>query len=260
MGRGLLKWIISEQIKHFLWITRHMVNHYIATHPDGQSIGTAVMTNNNNETVVSGLADSSPVARATCDNAVVMELHLQQAPTPTDTSTTTTEALVLAKGATPAEGNWNNNDPKVMIQWFKHDGDRATPKNKDGLLLWYRETHTHGAATYPHEDVQAAAATVADATPTATVATVAHPTFPCASASALSSAATTAQSTHNPKIFALAAAGTPAAAHAAPCCSIHLQRFQNQHDRFRNWNERCRYHHHWSHGCCHCCYRRRREA
>jgi hypothetical protein len=35
-GRGLLKSIISEQIKHFPWLMRHMVNHYIATHPDGQ--------------------------------------------------------------------------------------------------------------------------------------------------------------------------------------------------------------------------------
>jgi hypothetical protein len=43
-GRGLLKLIISEQIKYFPWTTRHMVNHYIATHPDSQRIGTFVVT------------------------------------------------------------------------------------------------------------------------------------------------------------------------------------------------------------------------
>jgi hypothetical protein len=51
--------------------------------------------------------------------------------------------LVLTKGATPAEGKWNNNDLKVMIQWFKRDGDKAMPNNRDGPILWYCETHTH---------------------------------------------------------------------------------------------------------------------
>jgi hypothetical protein len=55
IGRGLLKTIISEQIKHFPWLTRHMANHYIATHPDDQPIGTVILTNTNNEKVVSGL-------------------------------------------------------------------------------------------------------------------------------------------------------------------------------------------------------------
>jgi hypothetical protein len=62
-GRGLLKSIISEHIKHFPWLTRHMVNHYIATHPYGQRICTVVVTNSKNETVVSGLTDPSPVAQ-----------------------------------------------------------------------------------------------------------------------------------------------------------------------------------------------------
>jgi hypothetical protein len=50
---------------------------------------------------------------------------------------------ILAKGATAeAAGKWNNHDLKVIIQWFKHDGDKAMPNNKEGLLLRYRETHT----------------------------------------------------------------------------------------------------------------------
>jgi hypothetical protein len=97
-GRGLLKMIISKQLKYFPWLTRHMVNHYIATHPDVQPIGTVVVTNN--ETVVSGLTDSSPVARATYVVAVVIDL---QTPTPTDVSTTATEAsdLTSKRGGRP---------------------------------------------------------------------------------------------------------------------------------------------------------------
>jgi hypothetical protein len=75
-GRGLLKLIISKHIHHFLWLTRHIVNHYIATHPDGQPIGTVIVTNSNNQTVVLGLTDSLPVARAMCDDEIVMEQHL----------------------------------------------------------------------------------------------------------------------------------------------------------------------------------------
>jgi hypothetical protein len=59
----------------------------------------------------------------------------------------------LAKGVTPETGKWNNHDLKVMIQWFKRDGDKAIPKNKKGFLMRYRETHTHafhdGRGTYP---------------------------------------------------------------------------------------------------------------
>jgi hypothetical protein len=63
---------------------------------------------------------------------------------------------VLAKGATPEAGKWNNHDLKFMIQWFQRDVDKAMPKNKEGLLIFYCETRTrvvHG--TYPHEDVAA---------------------------------------------------------------------------------------------------------
>jgi hypothetical protein len=93
-GRGLLNTINSKQIKHFPWLTRHMVNHYIATHPDGKPIGTVIMANTSNEAVVSGLTDSSPVARATHDAVVAIDLHLQT-PTPTDASATVTEATYL---------------------------------------------------------------------------------------------------------------------------------------------------------------------
>jgi hypothetical protein len=73
--------------------------------------------------------------------------------------------MVLRKGATPAEGKWNNNELKVMTQWFKRYGDKSMPKNKDGLLLRYRETHTRVVRTHLHEDAAAApAATLRDCT------------------------------------------------------------------------------------------------
>jgi hypothetical protein len=99
----LLKSIISEQIKHFPWLMRHMANHYIATHPDGQRFGTVVVTNSNNETVVSGLTYSSPVARAMRAGAVVTEPRLQQTPPPTDVSITATDAtdLTSKRGGRP---------------------------------------------------------------------------------------------------------------------------------------------------------------
>jgi hypothetical protein len=62
-GRGLLKLIISEHIHHFPWINRHMVNHNIATHSYDKQIGTVIKTNSNNQTVISGLTYSSPIAR-----------------------------------------------------------------------------------------------------------------------------------------------------------------------------------------------------
>jgi hypothetical protein len=46
--------------------------------------------------------------------------------------------VVLAKGQAPTEGKWNDTDLKVMIQWYKRDGDKAMPKNKDCLLLRYQ--------------------------------------------------------------------------------------------------------------------------
>jgi hypothetical protein len=84
-----------------------MVNHYIATHSDIQRICTVVVTNINNETVVSGLTDSSPVARAMRDGVVVTEPRLQQTPTPTDVSITATEATALTSkgGGVPREAH-----------------------------------------------------------------------------------------------------------------------------------------------------------
>jgi hypothetical protein len=73
---------------------------------------------------------------------------------------------VLAKWATPEAGKWNTHDLKVMIQWFKRDGDKATPNNKECLLLSYRETHTRVVqGTYPHEAAATASASASHYVP-----------------------------------------------------------------------------------------------
>jgi hypothetical protein len=54
---------------------------------------------------------------------------------------------VLAKGAIPEAGKWNNHDLNVMIQWFNRDGDKSMPKNKECLLLHYHETYTRDVHT-----------------------------------------------------------------------------------------------------------------
>jgi hypothetical protein len=105
--------------------------------------------------------------------------------------------VVLAKGAISQAGKWNNHDLKIMIQWFKRNGDKAMPKNKEGLLLCYRKTHTRVVQeTYPDEDV---AATVA------------------ASVSASASCYVTSQASQpNCKTFSAAAAGFQADTYVAP--------------------------------------------
>jgi hypothetical protein len=53
-----------------------------------------------------------------------------------------------------------------MIQWFKWEGGKAMPKNKDGLLLRYRETCTRvvAAVTYRVDEEELAAGVAVDVT------------------------------------------------------------------------------------------------
>jgi hypothetical protein len=100
------------------------------------------------------------------------------------------------------------------------------PNNKEGMLLRYRETHTHvvdDTTIYPGGDMEAAATGVADAIPDLVakiVMTVARPaTAPsCWSAVAQSSTVTArSYSTQDdPNTFALDPARDPAASHASP--------------------------------------------
>jgi hypothetical protein len=43
----------------------------------------------------------------------------------------------------PQADKWNNHELKVMIKWYKRAGDGAMPKNKEGLLLRYRNSCAH---------------------------------------------------------------------------------------------------------------------
>jgi hypothetical protein len=100
------------------------------------------------------------------------------------------------------------------------------PKNKDGLLLRYRETHTRvvdNTSTYPHEDVEAAVALAAAAMTVVTThshphlsATTARYALPGPARSGTTHSSTTQSSALALKRFALAAAPDPAASHAAP--------------------------------------------
>jgi hypothetical protein len=104
--------------------------------------------------------------------------------------------VVLTKGSTPEAGKWEHCDLEVMIEWFRRDGDKSMPNNKEGLLR-YRKTHTHtvhDGGTYQYDDVAAAVTDCQEA-------------FRSHSASA---------SQTNSKTFALVLAGSQAAAYVAP--------------------------------------------
>jgi hypothetical protein len=60
--------------------------------------------------------------------------------------------MVLAKGRTLDAGKWNNTDLKVMLHWCKREGDKAMPKNKDGLLLRCQETCTLVVAAFTYRE------------------------------------------------------------------------------------------------------------
>jgi hypothetical protein len=71
----------------------------------------------------------------------------------------------LSKGLTPEEGKWNNQDLKLTIQWYTSSGHTAMPKNKEGLILRYRETCCRIVPTYQYD------AGVTEAAPRQAVAT-----------------------------------------------------------------------------------------
>jgi hypothetical protein len=136
-----------------------------------------------------------------------------------------------------------------MIQWFKRDGKKAMPKNKEGLLLRFLETYipiVDDTSTYPHEEVDAAVAVVAStvvtfapsATCTTAAADVGHTTArsaptrtaraaPAPADAARSAANRTAHSAPSSqdylKTFDLAATGDPAAPNSAPVNARPLQ-------------------------------------
>jgi hypothetical protein len=135
--------------------------------------------------------------------------------------------LVLGKGTTPAAGKWNNTGLNVISQWFKRDGNKAMPKNKEGIILRYHETHTHVSGMTPKLTLMKMWRQLLLFT--ATVATVAHSATAgtnrythATAGTARSANAHTTQSSSDVAaqddltIFDIAAAEDPAAPHANP--------------------------------------------
>jgi hypothetical protein len=67
-GRGILKEVMEEHIKHFPWMTIKMVIHYIKTYPHEADFPTVIETHH--LTVVRGMTDSSPAYSALVCNQV----------------------------------------------------------------------------------------------------------------------------------------------------------------------------------------------
>jgi hypothetical protein len=96
-GRGILKGLIEEHVQHFPWLTRNTVDHYIVTYRDDNIVPLEIDTSINNQTVVSGLNDTSPVALATANVTGIT------APTDTTIMTPGYESVSTSKrGGRPA--------------------------------------------------------------------------------------------------------------------------------------------------------------
>jgi hypothetical protein len=84
IGRGMLKELVQEHMIHFLWHTRNMVIHYMINHTDDNPVPLEIITGMNNQTLVSGLTDASPVGMATVTATAII----------TSNGTTTTQESV----------------------------------------------------------------------------------------------------------------------------------------------------------------------
>jgi hypothetical protein len=63
IGHGMLKKLVREHMIHFPWLTRNMVSHYMINYNDDNRVPLEIFTMNN-QTVVSGLTDASPLGMA----------------------------------------------------------------------------------------------------------------------------------------------------------------------------------------------------
>jgi hypothetical protein len=96
-GRGILKGLIEQNVQHFPWVTRNMVDHYIVTYTDDNLVPLEIDTSINNQTVVSGLTDASLVALAIANVTGIT------APTDTNIMTRGSESVSTSKrGVRPA--------------------------------------------------------------------------------------------------------------------------------------------------------------
>jgi hypothetical protein len=64
IGCGMLKELVQEHMIYFPWLTWNMVSHYMINYTDDNLVPLEIVTDMNNQTVVSGLTDASPVGMA----------------------------------------------------------------------------------------------------------------------------------------------------------------------------------------------------
>jgi hypothetical protein len=93
IGRGILKELVQEHIIHFPWLTQNMVSHYMINYTDDNIVPLDIVTGMNNQKVVSGLTDASPVAMAMVAATV--------STTPIDTTPTQESVSTSKRGGTP---------------------------------------------------------------------------------------------------------------------------------------------------------------
>jgi hypothetical protein len=89
----MLKELVQDHIIHFPWLTRNMVSHYMINYTDDNLVPLEIVTGMNNQTVVSGLTDVSPVGMAMATATAIT--------TPTGTTTTQESVSTSKRGGRP---------------------------------------------------------------------------------------------------------------------------------------------------------------
>jgi hypothetical protein len=87
----MLKELVQDNMIHSPWLTRNMVSHYIINYTDNNLVPLEIVTGMNNQTVVSGLTDASPI-----DMAMATAIT-----TPTGTTTTQESVSTSKRGGRP---------------------------------------------------------------------------------------------------------------------------------------------------------------
>jgi hypothetical protein len=93
IGRGMLKELVQDHMIHFPWLTRNMVSHYMINYTGDNLVPLEIVTGTNNQIVVSGLTDASPLGMAITITTAIT--------TPTGTTTTQESVSTSNRGGIP---------------------------------------------------------------------------------------------------------------------------------------------------------------
>jgi hypothetical protein len=143
-GHGVLKGLIEEHIRHFTWLTRNMVSHYIITFIDKNIVPLVIATFTKNQTVVSGLTDASPVAMATS--------HLIAITTPTGTTTAQESVSVPTskRGGRPTGSTHCAIDEKKILVVDDVDEFVIEIPSLNAMYLYHTQKHNDGTRWCVH--------------------------------------------------------------------------------------------------------------